>query len=106
MSADVTTSADRSAAAFLDTRARVPLGRQVWGAVLRSPIGLLGGIIVALVILVALFADLLAPFDPVSQLARPLQPTTSTYLLGTDELGRDVLSRVIQGSRVSLYVGI
>ena len=60
----------------------------------------------ALVILIALFADILAPYDPVSQLAQPLQPPTPAYLLGTDELGRDVLSRVIHGARVSLYVGI
>ena len=74
--------------------------------VLRNPIGALGGIVVAIVILVAAFADVLAPFDPVSQLAQPLLPPGGAYPLGTDEFGRDVLSRVIHGARVSLYVGL
>src|SRR6185295_16136996 len=69
-------------------------------------IGALGAAIVVFVVLVALFADVLAPFDPTSQLAQPLQPPGGAYPLGADELGRDVLSRVIHGSRVSLYVGI
>jgi len=63
-------------------------------------------VLVVLVILVALLADVLAPFDPVSQIAPQLQPPGPTYLLGTDEFGRDLLSRVIHGARVSLYVGV
>jgi peptide/nickel transport system permease protein len=74
--------------------------------VVRNPIGALGGVIVAVVILLAALAGVIAPYDPVSQLAQPLQPPTSAYPLGTDEFGRDVLSRVVHGARVSLYVGI
>jgi peptide/nickel transport system permease protein len=72
----------------------------------RNPIGTLGAAMVLLVILVALLADVLAPFDPVSQIAPTLQPPGGAHVLGTDEFGRDVLSRVIHGARVSLYVGI
>jgi peptide/nickel transport system permease protein len=97
---------DRAPAAFADTRPRVTGARQASRLILRNPIGALGGVIVALVILAAVFADLVAPFDPTSQLAQPLQPPGGAYALGTDEFGRDVLSRVIHGARVSLYVGI
>ena len=72
----------------------------------RNPIGLLGAVMVALVIVVAVLADLLAPYNPVSQIAPVLQAPGGAYALGTDDFGRDVLSRVIHGSRISLYVGI
>jgi len=60
-----------------------------------------------LVLLAAIFADLLAPYDPNKQdLANLLSPPSWQHLLGTDTLGRDVLSRMIYGSRISLLVGI
>jgi peptide/nickel transport system permease protein len=102
----MTPTMDRAVSAYADTRPRVTGTRQAWRLVLRNPIGALGGVIVALIILAAVFADLVAPFDPTSQLAQPLQPPGGAYALGTDEFGRDVLSRVIHGARVSLYVGI
>src|SRR5262245_31771088 len=104
--ADATHTASRAAGALSDAPAPSPGVVQLRRLLLRNPIGLLGAIIVALVIVVAILADLLAPVDPTSQLAQPLQPPGGSYALGTDELGRDVLSRVIHGSRVSLYVGI
>jgi len=56
---------------------------------------------------VALFAPLLAPHDPYAQdLRAVLQPPSAEFLLGTDELGRDVLSRLIMGSRVSLLAAV
>jgi peptide/nickel transport system permease protein len=60
---------------------------------------------VGIVVMVALTAPLLAPYNPVSQIAKPLLPPGGTHLLGTDEFGRDELSRLIWGARVSLYVG-
>jgi peptide/nickel transport system permease protein len=72
----------------------------------QNPIGALGAGSVALVILVALLADLLAPYDPVSQIAPRLEPPSATHLLGTDDFGRDILSRILHGARVSLYVGV
>src|SRR6476469_4949280 len=61
----------------------------------------------ALVVLCALFAGLIAPCDPTVQDYLALtEPPSAAHLLGTDDLGRDVLSRIIYGSRVSLQVGI
>ena len=80
---------------------------------LRSPVGMIGAVIVAVMLSVAVAAPLLARHDP-TQVAfdRPLRPPawisggTWAFVLGTDSLGRDVLSRVIYGSRVSVIVGV
>lgn len=69
--------------------------------VLISAIGLI------LFILIALFAKQIAPYDPNRQVLQDsLQKPSSNYLLGTDNFGRDVLSRIIYGTRVSLIVGV
>ncbi|MFK9090289.1 ABC transporter permease [Bacillus salipaludis] len=80
---------------------------------LQSKTGTLGFIIVLLVILVSIFADVIAPHDPAqNNLGDMLKPPvwldggSSTYILGTDNLGRDMLSRIIYGTRVSLLVGV
>lgn len=58
-------------------------------------------------IILAVFADWIAPYDPAAQnLVEKLQTPSSAHLLGTDFLGRDVLSRVIYGGRVSMYVSL
>ena len=72
----------------------------------RTPVVLIGAVLVGGVVLVALFAPVLAPHDPVDQIAKPLLPPGSGFLAGTDEFGRDELSRLIWGARVSLYVGM
>ena len=109
MSVEVSGSADRPLSAHgavSDVPHRKPSNQQVWRRLLKNPIGALGGVIVAVVIVMAVLAGVLAPFDPTSQLAQPLQGPGGAYPLGTDEFGRDVLSRVIHGARVSLWVGI
>jgi peptide/nickel transport system permease protein len=61
----------------------------------------------AIVVLCAVMADVLAPYDPNAQDYLALtEPPSATHLLGTDDLGRDVLSRIVYGARVSLQVGI
>jgi peptide/nickel transport system permease protein len=75
-------------------------------ALRRTPVAVLGGVAVAVVVLVALAAPWLAPHDPVAQIAKPLLRPGPDYLAGTDEFGRDELSRLIFGARVSLYVGV
>ncbi len=75
-------------------------------ALRRTPVALIGGTTVAVVMLVALAAPVLAPYDPVAQIAQPLRPPGGEFIAGTDEFGRDELSRLIYGARVSLYVGI
>jgi len=75
-------------------------------ALRRTPAAVIGATTIALVTLVALAAPVLAPYDPVAQIAKPLLPPGGEYLAGTDEFGRDELSRLIHGARVSLYVGV
>jgi len=73
----------------------------------RSATALVGVAIVVALILVALFADVLAPRSPIaSDQTRTFQRPSWDYPLGTDQLGRDMLSRVIHGSRISLAVGV
>jgi len=73
---------------------------------LQRKIVLFGLIVLAVLIFVAIFAELLAPHDPfVGVLDDSLEQPNSTYLLGTDRLGRDTLSRLIFGTRTTLLVG-
>ncbi len=73
----------------------------------RNPRILIGGVIVLALILIALGAPLVSPYDPIQvDVAHNLQPPSPEHPLGTDDLGRDVLSRVIWGSRISLSVGV
>lgn len=72
----------------------------------RQPLGVAGGVVVVLLILTALFAPQLALYDPKEALFEPYHAPTQTMLFGTDHLGRDIYSRVVWGSRLSLYVGL
>jgi peptide/nickel transport system permease protein len=81
--------------------------------VLATPATVIGGAIVALVVLCALFAPLLAPHDPNAQdLALAVKPPAWSaggvpgYVLGTDHLGRDIFSRIVWGSRIATIVGL
>jgi len=72
-----------------------------------KPLGTVGGGIVLVLLLVAVFADTLAPYGMNEQvLMDRVQPPSATHLLGTDNLGRDLLSRIIYGARISIYVGL
>ncbi|MEP7199547.1 MAG: ABC transporter permease [Chloroflexota bacterium] len=82
------------------------LRRDVWRQLSHHPVGAAGLALVSLFILLAIFAPLVSPFDPIAQPAKRLLPPNGQYLFGTDEFGRDILSRIIFGSRVSLQVGI
>ncbi|WP_143309641.1 ABC transporter permease [Candidatus Entotheonella palauensis] len=66
---------------------------------------ILGFMIIGLLLLMAFLAPLLTPYDPNAQEYELLLPPSAQHLLGTDEFGRDLLSRLIAGSRVSLLVG-
>lgn len=73
----------------------------------RNPRIIVGGTIVAALLLAAIFAPVLAPYDPTAVVVqRSLQPPSAAHWLGTDDLGRDVLSRTLWGSRISLSVGL
>src|SRR6202008_1395934 len=74
---------------------------------LRSPTGLLGLIAMTLLLLTAVFAPLIAPYDPLAQHpGAELSVPSGTYWVGTDEYGRDLFSRIVYGSRISLFVGV
>lgn len=72
-----------------------------------KPLGAIGGAITLLLILIALFAPLLAPYGPKETLgaAKVHQPPSLSHPMGTDHVGRDLLSRIIFGARISLMVG-
>ncbi len=72
-----------------------------------KPLGVVGGVIVLILLFSGIFADVLAPheMDEIKLLDRFVGPS-SKYLLGADQLGRDILSRLIHGARVSLIVGL
>jgi len=72
----------------------------------RSPSALMGIVLVSAFFTLALAAPLVAPFDPTAQPAKRLLPPGGRHLLGTDEFGRDVFSRIVHGARISLQVGI
>lgn len=95
------------------TRAAIPLSARL----LRNPRAVVGGLVLLLLLLAAVFAPLLSPFDPVEQdLLSPFQPPawsaqapaaddgSPRHWFGTDALGRDVLSRLIWGARTALIV--
>lgn len=69
-------------------------------------LGRIGIAIVVALVLVAVFAPQLAPFDPTERVATPFQPPSATHPLGTNDVGQDILSEVIFGTRVSLLVGV
>ena len=85
-------------------------GARVWTSSKRfvrtKPLGAVGGFIVLVLVLVAVLAPVLSPYDPRSTPAAPWQPPNADYLLGADYVGRDVMSRLIYGARISLYVGM
>ncbi|HEV2011200.1 MAG TPA: ABC transporter permease [Candidatus Limnocylindria bacterium] len=87
--------------------ARPAGGWLTWENARRNPRILVGGALVLFLVAVAIFAPLLAPYDPIAvNGAVSLEPPSGSHPFGTDDVGRDVLSRVIFGSRVSLSVGL
>jgi len=80
----------------------------VWLKLLRDPVSIVCIVVLALIILSAIFAPLLTPYDPaVGNVVQRLKPPlTEGYILGTDELGRDMLTRLLYGGRMSLIMGI
>ncbi len=72
-----------------------------------KPLGTIGGVIVLVLFLVGIFANFLAPYGYNEMvLGARLQAPSTTYWLGTDNLGRDLLSRIIYGARISMIVGL
>jgi len=81
--------------------------RRTASGVLSNPLMVFGFGVMLLLVLVAIFAPVLAPSDPTRmQLGQRMRPPSPQHLFGTDDLGRDILARVIWGARVSLEIGL
>jgi ABC-type dipeptide/oligopeptide/nickel transport system permease subunit len=83
-----------------------PLAAGLRGLAARQPLGLIGGVIVLILVATALFAPVLAPHGPKEATFAPYLAPSAQFPMGTDQLGRDILSRVVWGARLSLYVGL
>lgn len=91
----------------LGPRAKANSAISQWWRTRGDSVGLAAAIVLVGIVLVAVFAPVLAPYDYAAQsLTGRLEPPSREHLLGTDGLGRDVLSRLMWGSRVSLSVGV
>ncbi len=85
---------------------RAPLPSVVLDLIRRQPLGAAGAFIVIIMILMAATAEFIAPYDPiVNDFENMLLAPGAEYWLGTDEFGRDILSRLIYGARTALFVG-
>lgn len=110
--ADAPTTTSTAAAAAIDETQVAARSRSYWSTVgdriLGDPVTIAFGVILLLIVLSAVFADILAPADPYkASMLKRLKPIgTEGYPLGADELGRDMLSRLLYGGRLSLLMGI
>ena len=96
--------ADTAASAPLAPR--LTLAEEVLKFIRTKPLGAGGGVIILAMLVVALFAERLAPYDPYKgDYALQFAPPSAEHWFGTDEFGRDVLSRVMYGARIALFVG-
>ena len=86
--------------------APISFRHQVAGNACHNPLAAIGVVLVVIFVIFALFAPWIAPQDPASiNLPTRLDSPSSAHWFGTDELGRDILSRVIHGARISMLVG-
>ncbi|PHV70924.1 peptide ABC transporter permease [Sporanaerobium hydrogeniformans] len=81
--------------------------KQMWSALIQNKAAVVGMVIIGFLIFIALFGKWLMPYDPnYADLSVNKQPPSVAHWFGTDEQGRDIFSRVIDGTRVSLVVGL
>src|SRR5581483_11244600 len=93
--------------AVIEGAIQPPWYRPLLRFVRAKPLGTASAVVLALMVLIAMLAPLLSPYDPVvHDNIRELQGPSAQHLFGTDQYGRDVLSRIIYGARTSLYVGL
>jgi peptide/nickel transport system permease protein len=91
--------------AVLSPRAR--RRRRIRRRLLRRPLAVAGLVVALMFVLMAIFAPLIAPYDPgQSDFSAALAPPSAEHIFGTDELGRDIFSRVVWGARASMQAGV
>ncbi|MCY3831384.1 MAG: ABC transporter permease [Chloroflexi bacterium] len=113
MITDAQNSHQSETGAIADMVPRRSLPRRLLAILLKSPVGVAGSIIVSVIVLLAFFGPVISPHDPSGRNIRArfeppgfVDNNGNLYRLGTDQLGRDVFSRIIAGSRVSVLVGV
>jgi len=88
-------------------RRREGAGTTLWRFIRKKPLGAIGGFLILVMAVAAVFAELLQTHDPIAtDAAHTLAPPAADHWLGSDHLGRDIYSRIVHGARVSLIVGI
>lgn len=86
-------------------RAAVGWARRWWEIARGNPLGVFGGLLIVLLVVVGVFAPLIAPY-PIDKFAGvPTRAPSAAHMFGTDKFGRDIFSRVVNGARISLEVG-
>jgi peptide/nickel transport system permease protein len=80
--------------------------RLFWSQFSKDKMGVLGFIIIAVAAIIAILVPLVSPYDPDKQSTHILSPPSSQFFMGTDDLGRDIFSRVLWGTRTSLLFGV
>lgn len=103
----ITSTQSRLAAPAVESKHRSEM-ENAWRRFIRNRVALVGLGLLLFIVMVAIFAPVLAPYDPIEDLDTALRgcPPSPQHLFGCDHLGRDLLSRVIYGSRVALIAGI
>ncbi len=90
----------------LEEAPRRPLLERLWGLSKGHPLGAAGALVVLIMIFAAIFAPWLTPYDPESNsFEHMLSPPSTEFWLGTDQFGRDILTRIVYGARTALFVG-
>jgi peptide/nickel transport system permease protein len=86
---------------------KIRMLKEMLGRFLQNKLAVVGGILTICIILMAIFAQIIVPYDPTEQnYDKTLMAPSSEHLFGTDAIGRDVLSRVIYGAQVSIKAGL
>lgn len=78
----------------------------IWTSLKRNPLGLIGLVLLIAMLVMALGANWVAPYDPNKQTGKPFDPPSTAHWLGTNDIGQDILSELIYGARISLLIGI
>ena len=97
--------------AFIDTTElddlKKPLGQRLWTLVRKQPLGTAGAFVVVLMVIAAATAGILTPYNPErASLEHMLTPPNAQFIMGTDEFGRDIFTRILYGSRTALFIGL
>ena len=95
-----------NASALLDMRPRPTTWGHITWFCRAKPLGAISAAIIIVTLLAAIFAPIIAPYDPLDLVHDTFQAPSGSAWLGADDLGRDVFSRIIAGARISMYVGV